>query len=113
EPDRQGVDLLFELGEPASQAVALVAEGLGEGNHRFDQSLLTRLGRGDVTQRRHVAHRGASRNGSRRSEQLECRLATRFDAYFQNGACRAPDSVTSVAFEVARLASVARIPRPC
>src|SRR5689334_10997188 len=73
EPDGQGVDLLLELREPAGQAVALVAEGLGEGNHRFDQSLLTRLGRGGVTQRRHVVHRGSSLKGSRRSEQFECR----------------------------------------
>jgi hypothetical protein len=48
EPDGQRVDLPLELAQPPGQPVALLAEGLGQGDHRIDEPALAFIGRRDV-----------------------------------------------------------------
>jgi hypothetical protein len=40
----QGVDLALELAQPSCEAVALVAERLGQGYHRLDEPLFAVVG---------------------------------------------------------------------
>jgi putative FmdB family regulatory protein len=41
EPDRQRVDLALQLAQTPGQPVALLAEGLGQGDHRIDEPAFT------------------------------------------------------------------------
>jgi hypothetical protein len=63
EPDRQRVDLALELAQPAGQPVALLPEGLGQGDHRVDEPAFTFIGGRDVV------HASASRGGGEHREQ--------------------------------------------
>jgi hypothetical protein len=47
ELDRQGVDLALQLGQATGQPVTLLAKGLGQRDHRLDESTLAILDRWD------------------------------------------------------------------
>jgi hypothetical protein len=52
EPDREVVDLAFELAQPACETVALLAEGLRERHHRLHEPAVAVIGVQDVGHRR-------------------------------------------------------------
>jgi hypothetical protein len=48
EPDGERVDLALEVAQAAGQAVALLAEGLGQRDHRVDEAAFAFVGGRDV-----------------------------------------------------------------
>jgi hypothetical protein len=65
QPDRQRVDLPLQLGQATGQAVALLAEGLGQRDDRIDEPAFTFVGGRDLAHCSALRREGADQTAIR------------------------------------------------